>query len=502
MPPTKFKSEAERLAALNALPEAPPPDCPDVDAWQAEQDRITDELANAPIDPSYTPAADTPSQGSSAADGKNDRGQDAGGSQGGYKAEDWTFQAGGQTITIPENELPRDPHFTFKNAKDALLGVVHTQRYLETKQREHAREREDLNSRLKELEKSNQEMKERLEKSTQAPAQGGTAAAAAAAPSDADITQLQTEYDTLDQQIQELEETDPDQAVKLIRRSQRLRDKITDLRLEKELAKRDAQIRSYKEADEAKTKEQKEREAKEAKEKELAEARTREFSEIDSFSTAVPDLKLSQSYAAVEKEVYNWGAEVAAIDATKPVTQVTWKDVEVALDKYLKKSPRLMDALDAAGLVKREPKEMRKYLLLSEIHLYRKGRTLDPVTGLWKQHDFRHPDLDSAYYHWKRDRGYRTKEILDAERRGAAEVLDAMNVRGAAEIPSDMGQRRDNAKAMTAKEALELATQYEDMARKAGMTLEDFIGEKERINPDDPLVRKYDELIAVLESSR
>lgn len=500
MPPRVFKSEAERLAALNALPDEAPAGTADIDAWQAEQDRITDEIANAAIDPSYSPESPA-SQSTDAAGGKNDRGQNAGGSQGGYKAEDWTFQAGGQTITIPENELPQDPHFTFRNAKDALLGVVHTQRYLETKQREHAREREDLNSRLRELEKANQEMKERLEKAAQPQNQGG-GSAADAGPSDADISKLQSEYDTLDQQIEELQETDPDQAVKLIRRSQRLRDKITDLRLEKELAKRDAELRSYKEADEAKTKQQKDAEAKAAKDKELAEAQAKEFSEIDLFSKNVPDLKLSKPYAEVEREFYKWGAEVAAIDAAKPVTAVTWKDVEIAMDKYLKKSPRLMDALDAAGLTKLEPKEMRKYLLLSEIHLYRKGRTLDPVTGLWKQHDFRHPDLDSAYYHWKRDRGYRTKELLDAERRGAAEVLNAMSVHGAAEIPSDMGQRRDNAKAMTAKEALDLAGQFEDMARKAGMSLEDYIGEKERQNPDDPIVKKYDELVAVLESSR
>ena len=202
-----FKSEEDRLAAVNELAEVPPSDIgiANHEEWQMKQDELADKIATAKIDPDYVPGEKTGSDVDGAGQ-KLDKPavEDAAGDDW-YKAEDWTFNFKGENVTIAKEDLPSEPEdrqkFTFKNAKDAFNGLVHTQRYLQTTKQNHSQSVADYKKELDTLREKNTELETSLENAkstTQTKLPDGI-------PTDTDLSSLQNQLDDMDKEIDGLE---------------------------------------------------------------------------------------------------------------------------------------------------------------------------------------------------------------------------------------------------------------------------------------------------------
>jgi hypothetical protein len=496
-----FKTEDERQKALDAIPIEPPAGTSDMDSWRRQQDDLQDRIEAAAIDPNYSAAAQ-PAQAAPASQAPSSQPSgrqepDSGGDW--YKPSDWTFQQNGQTVTIGRDEIPdelRDKGI--KNAKDLILGYVSNSRYSDTKNREHQASIADLQKQMQEMNSKIKGYEKQIEDFGNRPAQPN-ATAAVPLPSETEMTTIEKELDEINANIDKVQEEDPDEAIRMTRKAMRLsgqlqamRDRIYQDRFRvmeeertahKQQAEKD---RAMREREEALRREQ----------EQAAEKKRNMANEIEKFTaTADSKLQLSKSFAEVEKEYSDWAIDIAASHFNIQPKDVKAEHAEIAVSNFLNRTPSLITKLTDQGKLNRAPKDLRKYLIATELYFMRHGQELDPVTGTWKQHDWRLPDMETAYERWKRKKGLKYMEEVEAANKAEEELLRVMNPPNVAEmVPASQGPQ--GARDMSKMSMPQAESVMKDLEKRASLSgygdLEEWIETLRRKNPGDENVTMYD----------
>ena len=481
----RFKSAAEQMEAISKLPDRPPLDFKgDVEAWQREQETQLQAIESATIGGANEPPAPA-SEGPGETPAKP-KGRE-------YNESDWTIQAGSEKIVIPKDAIPDDPEFTFKNAAKAFKGVVDTQRYFKTVKSDMS----ELTSKAQKLENENTELRKRLEgleaNTPRAPQQPGPAAASGDDPAkfDAEIAQVNGELERIEQDLTKYNEFD-EEGIKLSRKHSVTLRKLNDLTQKQNKA----MWTKIATADDTRRKESEEQEkARLAREASKAESK-KAVEDIEEFRKRHKEFGGDGSFMELDTQYKDFAREVAAAAFTKSQAEVTPAEMEIAMKRYLDGAPMLMEALDKKGIRSREPKGLRKYLIVSELDMLKNGIVLDQETGKWVQTPYKFRSLDSALDEWKRINGEKAKEQIEWLEKGERNVLDNIEPKGATEIPSGAGAQRGSSKpGLTKAEATEILVKIE----KNGISDRD-IEVMSRENPDNPIVKQYEEALTVLES--
>jgi predicted transcriptional regulator len=474
--PRSFKTEADRATALSQLPDRPPANFNgSLDEWQSKQDTELDAIEKATIGESG-PEASSGEGSPNGAEPAKPRG---------YREDDWTvITAKGEKIVIPEDAIPSDPEFSFRNPKAAFKGLVETQRYFKTIKKDQ----EDLASKNRQLQQERDDLAKRLEGAgtppkPNAPASPGEVDLKAV---DAEIATTEAELTRIESELSELGEFDEGNN-KLLRDQTSLMRKLNGL----ERKANKAMFSAVTAAETNRIAEQRRLEAK----KEVDRKRQDDVKDIEDFRKA-NKLDGDGTYQDLETRYLAFGKEVAAVDLDKKIDEVTEADIERSLSRYLNRAPSLMDSLGKKGILAQEPKGMKKYLITSEVDMLRRGFQWDSSTGQWKPTQYKLPTLKLAYDYWKELNGERGRERIDLIEKTEKEVLESIQPRGAAEIPSGTGAQRGSGRpGMTKTEALDVLLKLE----KEGIT-DKAIEIRARANPDDPIVKQYEEAVAVTET--
>ena len=503
-----FQTEEDRNKAMDAIPMEPPVGTTDLDSWRREQDVAQDAIEAATIDPNYVagqpapapaepvaplnPAA--PAPGAPApAPGEGDW----------YKPENFTFtDSSGQTVTIGRDEVPEELRKKggLGSAKDLVLDYVNTHRYAETKKQEYDSSLTDMRQQLSQAQQTIKDAEAKMAEMAKRPAspEEPGAAVAAAAPSDSEITTIQTGLNDILAQLEKIDDDDPDAGI-LSRKAVRLQAKLATLKD----AAYNARFQAYeKDREKIKTDAEAARKEKERREQEVAseQARVKAKQEmgksIEVFSNAADSkLKMSKPFSEVEQDYDTWATDVAATYFNIPANQVEAYQAEIAVQHFLNRTPMLMTKLTAEGKLSRTPQDLRKYLINTELYMMMKGKELDQATGKWVQHDWTLPDMDTAYERWKRKKGLKYQDEVTAANKAEEELLRIMNPPNVAEqVPAGQGPQaqRDMSK-LSLPQAESIMTDLEKKASLSGYgSVEEWIETKRRKGPGDADVDLYD----------
>ena len=490
-----FASEEARLKALTDLPDQLPDTIPantdEAATWYKEQDTLQEKIESATIgevpaeDPVITDQPKTEKPG----DEKT-----------GYNAEDWTFTFRGEKHTIPESDIPKDGEFTFPNAKKAFQGVVETQKYIKAKEAEYAQMKQDYNQKLLETENEKKVLQSKVDKPTakEPPKPPVT---------DEEIQGVRTELDSLDKKLDEFDDDlDDPEALKLTRKSQKLSRKLQKMSDDRHAFDMGERNREWKEYQETQRLEKEERDnttkaesAKAEKDSKIKTAREK----LESFRTDIPELKGTMTYNEMENQYIQFGRDIAATYYDKNESAVTASETEITMNKYLNKVPSLMEKLGEQGKLGREPNDLRRYLILSEIDMLRKGLKLNLATGKWEESETRHPDLQSSYDYWKRINGVRAKERIADMEKGAAEMLKAVQSPKTTEIEAGVGTQKESLEAMSVDSAVKNLEMMDKQAKTAGFSSsEEWVENISRSNAQDPRVLLWDKCVNVITEAK
>lgn len=495
-----FRSEEDRLNAINALPEKPPAGT-DLATWQQEMDAKQDEIMAAEIG---EPREEPTQKGGDSSESEGSTGKRP------YSAEDWTFTHKGKTYTVPEDELPDDPTFTFKDAKKMVLSSVESQHYIQKIRKEHDEESRTLSRKLEEKEKESEQLRQQLEAAKKVAPSGASTHVdgGEASTLDGDISKARGEIEALQAELDKLDDYDPDSSPlmrKILTANTKL-NSLTGKRLEierknqakqREVAEQESKTRQEDEAAKSAAK-------KEAEEKDRQQRKAQE--KIDDFKKDSDTFKSKKSYAEMEKDFISFGKKVAATYWDKDESKVTWKDIEFAMAKYLKGSPALKDSLETKGIDKEEPKDMREYLVLSEVDLLMRGFTVDESTGEYVPvknevtgQQVTHPDFDSAYEYWKKKNGRKQQEMVEYAKKVQNQTIDALTKKGAAELESTQGSKKGDVE-VSKEQAEESMTKLEKqiLAKRISGTVEESVERMRMKNEADPLVVAYDKFFDII----
>ena len=502
-----FKSEDERFKALDELPDTPPPDTEDIEEWEKEQSSLQKRIEDAKIAGQEGGPEPTGNETGTETDpSKTGKSSDATSeSKPGHNPEDWTMEYKGEKITLDQKDIPTDRRFTFKNVKDALHGFVNTQHYLDKLKNDHSSAISLTQSELQRAEESNVNLQAEIDKLKL----GGTSQSLPdGIPTEQDIETSKQALESLDGEINELDEDDPSGFS--LMRDLRKKEKVYNGLLQKRT--------NYLDEQQSKIKEESDRKSTELANKTKAdEAQTKEFGErrssINDFLQQSSDFQTTNSYDQVEKNSIDFGRQLASVYYNKSADQVGWKEFEIATKEYLSQTPAFMKKLGETGMGPNsplsEPKDFRTYLVASEVELLQRGKKINPETGAWEDvmvngQKVTHPDMQSAYDYWKRINGVQAQERISDMDKGAQEILRAINQSGAIEISSsDAGAQKEGVKAnMNYEDAVKSYSILEKQGREEGFSqLEDWITQLERANPGDSRVKMWDECVSVMETA-
>lgn len=508
-----FKTEEERMQALNSVPIDPPLELGDksLDQWRQEQDAIQDQIESATIDPNAqiidvqggengdvsrsTPGQDpTPHQNN----------QTAADTSGWYKPDDWTFQRDGQAVTVPEDEIPESLRGkSIKDSESLLHEVVNSKRYLDTKTEEYNRSLSSLNQQMEDMKKRLESAEKKTKEQVESGSPPSPADPKPDIPSDSEIGNVQSELDNINQQIDSMDEDDPEansltrKALRLSNKLNTMRNKVHDARYQQFKAEQD---RVRQDAENAR-KLREDQDLARRQEQEAEQAKAEMHTSIEGFAKSHNELKLSKSFREIENEYDNWATDVAATHFGIAPNQVTTKHAEMAVNAYLNKTPVLMQKLTEQGKLNREPTDLRKYLMHTELYLMTKGMELDPSTGEFVQHKWSLPDMETAFERFKRKKGLQYQEVVEAANKAEEELLKVMNPPKVAEqVPADQGPsaQRDMSK-LSKEQAATLLNDLENQAKQNNfLDLEEWIETLRRRNSEDDRIKQYDRAFEAL----
>jgi len=215
------------------------------------------------------------------------------------------------------------------------------------------------------------------------------------------------------------------------------------------------------------------------------------FKTIEQFRESVPELQ-GRAYADMDAEYTDFGREIASLWFDIPISKVTPENVEVAVNKYVKKVPELMERVYAKGL--QAPKDLEKYVIISDVHALRMGFVLDKRTGEWKQMtDSRgknvvFPSLKAAWNHYKEENTLPKANKVDKENKSAKGIIDAITKRANA-VELDGSHKETDIVEMSKDNAQNIVAKYS----------EEYISLIARKNFDNPIVTEYNKALKALD---
>ena len=457
-----FRSEQERQKAFETLPDKPPYGT-NVDEWKAKILQQENDIESAQI---VSDGEGQTGAGETKPDSQNQsKGSDTGSEW--YKPDDWR---------LTKDDIPKDSSFTYRNAKDAVNAVINKENYIKTLKEQHKAEMDAMAAKLTEKPKAS------ITPDGYKPV---------AAPTDEEMQKVETDLETVQKEMEQLDDDDP-AILGLSKKAVSLTTKMNSLN------RKAIQAASAAEAE--RIKQQKAEEEKSKQIETINQTFKKQRMDMDSLRKQTAEFSNSKDFDTMEREYTDFALKVAEAHWNMPVSEFNKKEnyskIEVAMNEYLNKTPALLNTLNKKGLIGQEPKDLRRYLTITEIDQYRLGRKLNPATGFWEQVHNELPDLDTAYYVWKRDNGLLAKQRIEDMDRGAQEMLKAFQRPGVVEIPSGTGSQASTLPLSTEQAEHDLAL-LDKQARAAGYAeAERWIA---RLQPDDPRVIAYEKAIAALE---
>lgn len=221
------------------------------------------------------------------------------------------------------------------------------------------------------------------------------------------------------------------------------------------------------EEDKKKEKERLEHEKKMEAAKSLA---TQTFSRVEKFREGIEDLKGGRSYEEMEGDYVKFSKNVASIFFDKSPEDVTPEERDSAFAKYLKKVPALIERLKASGL--KEPEDLQKYIILSDINAIYTGQEFDYNEGTWKPVlndqgvQIGMPSMKAAYNYYREKNGQNGQNSLKREKESIDSFKKSINQRtGVVEL--DQSFQRGGKEQLTAEAAQKIIdeTSVDDITR-------------------------------------
>lgn len=170
---------------------------------------------------------------------------------------------------------------------------------------------------------------------------------------------------------------------------------------------------------------------RETHEKELQKVKSVE--QIEKFREGIPELSTSISYEQMDEEYTDFALNVASEWLGKTRDQVSVEETELAMQSYLSGAPNLVERIKSKSF--KEPKELKKFIAISEINALAKGYVLDKSTGKWtqlKDHSgtpVRFPSHKAAYNYLKQERGDFAKDLVEKQNLSVKSFVDSTNKR-------------------------------------------------------------------------
>jgi len=295
---------------------------------------------------------------------------------------------------------------------------------------------------------------------------------------DEDIQEVQNAISQLEKEMNRMDEDDDDYIKKVMKMNK------LSMSLNSLITKRNADI-TQKHEDELKKLKDKQEKEKVLNKREETFAKNGKA--IEKFRETVPELQGDVPYEEMGNEYGKFARELAALYYDKPLDDIEDTDAEKVIVKYLKKTPELMEVVQEQGL--KEPTDMRKFILLSEINALRTGYVQNR-RGEWIKYtdddgeQVRFKNLKSAYNHMMEENGSKKKELLNAEKKAATGMMNAINKRASiTELDGD--HRNVDINEMSEETAHDMVEKYD----------EDTIVLRARKNFNDPLVQEYNKAL-------
>ncbi len=393
----KFKSEEERAKAYEEIPDvddAPPG--VKLDEWQEEMEKRIEEIDEAEIDEEFQ---SEPSE---------EENQNAG--------SEPEVTDSGSNESVPETNFAQARIDNLQEERKAMMA-------------QFEKERNDMANKIKNLEEKFNSSSSTHQPDTEPEPDKKIQ------EKDQEISNIQKQIDELEEAMNDVDDPFDEDVQKAVVKSSRLNSRLNRLMAEKykiELSNNAKEIRELRERQEKDKRQLEEDQELKAQQKAQADTRAKTVKMLESFRNK-EEFKSKKSFDALENEYANFAMDCAIADTGKAPNEITASDSEKAVQKYLDKTPLLLEKIREKGIS--EPEDMREFLIMSDVNALRMGVQLNKHTGEWnellnddgKQISF--PDMESAYDYYKKQKGITGQELLNAERRAAKNIMAAIQKR-------------------------------------------------------------------------
>jgi len=440
-----FKSEEDKIKAIESLPEDPPPGM-DITEFEEDLDRKIEEIQNAEV------SEDAPE----------------------YNEAQESAEAAGEGEKSKTQEEHEDKAGT--SVEDNRISMLE-----ERQQRMQQEYEEKMRKREEEWQKKLDEMKPNKEESSKI---------------DAD-PQLENQILSVREKIKKIKseiskedsEYDDDYNKKVIELNTLTSDlvELTD-------KKNDTIYKKISDLEAKRAKEEEERRNREVEQQKRTAAQQKKDkldANVEAFRKGIKEFQSDKTYQQMEKDYVSFSKELAAQYFDKLPESVSGPEQEVAISKYLNKVPAIMEKVEDSGI--KEPEELRKYLILSEVNAMYQGYELDKNSGKWVRmknevgDPVNLPNLSVAYEYLQQKSGKKGAELLEAQKQAVEEYKKGMESRSNP-VELDGSHQHGTVREMSAEEAHKIINLYdeEEMATLA------------RRNSNSPKLKEFNKALVVL----
>lgn len=443
-----FKTEDERAEAISKI-SSDPGDAPvgvNIEEFMRQNEEKLDEIMSTEITPEGNPDIDKPIP---------------------------NLEPDNEPETVPDTVIKPDPPSVDNNVNEE---VERLQRRNQSLQEQRDQLMDDHANDIAKLQRQIEEIKKGTPTSANVPDE--------TLPIDTEISNIQNEINQLEE-FMNADEVDvfDEESVKKMRKLNMLSIKLTGL-----VSKRSHQIveRQQNEINDIKKTQKIERDNEQRKNN-----RKTMFSAIEKFREEVPELH-GRKYEEMDAEYTGFGREIASLWFDTPLNKVTGEQIEIAVNKYTKQVPELMERVNAKGI--KAPEGLTKYIILSDINALRMGYVLDKTTGEWKQmtdssgKNVVFPSLKAAWNHYKEENHLPAALKVDRDNASIKSVMSAINKR-ADVVELDSAHKTNDIVEMSKEAAQNIVSKYS----------EEYISMIARKNFDDPLIAEYNKALKALD---
>lgn len=289
---------------------------------------------------------------------------------------------------------------------------------------------------------------------------------------DAEIEAIRVELDTLNSDLEKLDDVYDESYIKKTNRVSSLNSKMLQAMYKKNQEYEKEIVRLKTERETVVQKKQQE------------SAKESAFSKIEEFQKSVPELS-GRSYRELDDDYAKFALKVATTLYGK--SQISDAESELAMVKYLEDA-KFKNIITNRGI--KEPEDLNKYMVLSETNMTKQGFTLNKTTGKWEAllddngERVKFPTFSSAFDYIK---GSNIGKLLfDAKQETAKKVAAAIGQR--ASVVELQGTQSGEPPVMTKEQAFGILNTAD----------EEKIELKRRKNPNDPLVIEYNKALTTL----